>query len=59
MLLNQAYYGWDMWAHAKTVQLYDSFYISSHLQWHYSEAQREIDRPVYFSQRVTVDAGRR
>lgn len=59
MLLNQAYYGWDMWAHGAVAEPYGSLYVSSHLQWHYSEAQHEVDRPVYFTQRMTVDAGRK
>ena len=59
MFLNQAYFGWDMFQHgAYASQIGASFYISSHLQWHYSELQHEIDRAVFFSVKLTVDAAR-
>jgi beta-galactosidase len=58
LLLNQAYYGWDVFQHARLAVDAGSFYISSHLPWHYSELQHEIDRPVFFSVSMCVDAAR-
>jgi beta-galactosidase len=56
--LNQAYFAWDLWAQAALAVPAGSFYISSHLPWHYSEFQHEVDRPVLFEVSVAAAAGR-
>lgn len=46
--LNQAYYSWDMFGQGRLAGRAGSFYISSHLPWHYAGFQHEVDRPVLF-----------
>ena len=54
--LNQAYYAWDLWRQGTLAHTAGSFYISSHLPWHYSGFQHEVDRPVLFEVSVAVAA---
>jgi hypothetical protein len=41
--LNQAYYCWDLFNQGRLAARAGSFYISSHLSWHYAGFQHEID----------------
>jgi hypothetical protein len=52
--LNQAAYAWDLWAQGDLARAAGSFYISSHLPWHYAGFQHEVDRPVIFEVSVAV-----
>jgi beta-galactosidase len=56
--LNQAFFAWDLWAQGALARAAGSFYISSHLPWHYSGMQHEVDRPVIFEVGAAVAAGR-
>jgi hypothetical protein len=56
--LNQALYSWDLWAQGQLAVPAGSLYISSHLPWHYSEFQHEVDRPEFFQISMAVAAGR-
>ena len=56
--LNQAFYSWDLWAQGALARTAGSFYISSHLPWHYAGFQHEVDRPVLFEVSTAVSAGR-
>ena len=56
--LNQAFYSWDLWGQGALARVAGSFYISSHLPWHYSGMQHEVDRPVLFEVGAAVAAGR-
>ncbi len=56
--LNHAYYAWDLFAQGALAAEAGSFYISSHLPWHYSGMQHEVDRPVFFEVSAAVAAGR-
>ena len=56
--LNAAYYSWDLFAQGALAERAGSFYISSHLPWHYSGFQHEVDRPVFFEVSAAVAAGR-
>jgi glutamate-1-semialdehyde aminotransferase len=54
--LNHAFFCWDLFAQARLAQAAGSFYISSHLPWHYSGFQHELDRPVFFEVSAAVAA---
>jgi beta-galactosidase len=54
--LNQAYYSWDLFNQGRLAARAGSFYISSHLSWHYAGYQHEIDRPVMFEISTAVAA---
>jgi len=54
--LNQAYYCWDLFNQGRLAARAGSFYISSHLSWHYAGFQHEIDRPVMFEVSTAVSA---
>ena len=54
--LNQAYYSWDLFNQGRLAIRAGSFYISSHLSWHYAGYQHEIDRPVIFEISTAVAA---
>ena len=56
--LNQAYYSWDLFNQGRIAARAGSFYISSHLSWHYAGFQHEIDRPVMFEVSTAVAAAR-
>ena len=56
--LNAAFYAWDLFAQGALAARAGSFYISSHLPWHYSGFQHEVDRPVFFEVSAAVAAGR-
>lgn len=46
--LNQAFFSWDVFGQGRLAGRAGSFYISSHLPWHYAGFQHEVDRPVLF-----------